>query len=150
MWPANIYLVMWLTDWLTDQPTNWPNDWRSDRPTDQLTDQLMDRPTDRWTHRPTERLTNQPTDRLQAKERKIPISFDYQNMNYSFRTHRSCEFCASMELYYSRMAFSAQFSHMVFCYFNYSMYLWPHLSWLGFCGLKTWNDITGMYWYFAF
>lgn len=45
IWPANIYLVMWLTDWLTDQwtdrltdgPTNWPTDWTTNKPTNQLT-----------------------------------------------------------------------------------------------------------------
>ena len=87
-WKINI-TSMWPANiyfvmWLTDQPTDWPTDWLNDR----------------------------PTDLLQVKERKIPIYFDYQNMNYSHtiikRTDRA-SFLLVWSYTASRMAFSTHF-----------------------------------------
>ena len=72
MWPANIYLVMWLTDWPTDRLTELPKVRQTNGPTDQPTDGPTDwQMADRLTNRLNDWQTNQTTDCMWKKGKSL-------------------------------------------------------------------------------
>ena len=80
---------------------------------------------------------------LQGKERKITLQI-IKIQFLSVSTIIKSKFCALFGLFSSSTAFSAPFLTGYFSDLICSIDLWPHLACIGFCGLKTRNDITGM------